>query len=105
MQHVASYSYQYTEYKHVAMANRNYTTVCILRSNKVICSLSFHEHFTPLIQHHIAADRVHALVVSFTKIPACYDLQIFVKKCCMINLMCISSKVSCFWDCGTSFKN
>ena len=30
MQHVAIAMYQYTEYKHEAMPNRNYTTVCIL---------------------------------------------------------------------------
>ena len=28
--YVASYSNQYTEYKHVAILTRNYTTVCIL---------------------------------------------------------------------------
>ena len=31
--YVASYSYQCTEYKHVAMPNRNYTIVCILYVN------------------------------------------------------------------------
>ena len=31
-----SYSYQYTEYKYVAMPNRNYTTICTyIKSNKM----------------------------------------------------------------------
>ena len=56
--------YQYTEYSYVY---KNYTSsVQLAKSNKVICSLSFHKHCThQLIQHHIAADKIDVLVVSF----------------------------------------
>ena len=30
MQDVASYSYQYIEYKYLAMPNKNYTTICTI---------------------------------------------------------------------------
>ena len=43
MQHVATYSYQYTEYKHLAKPNIDITqftlksVATIIKSNKVIC--------------------------------------------------------------------
>ena len=38
----------------------------LAKSNKVVCSLSFHKHLHPLIQYHVAADMIYLLVVSIT---------------------------------------
>ena len=46
MQHVHSYNYQNTEYKHLAMPNK--IMLLLAKSNKVMCLLSFHEHTAPI---------------------------------------------------------
>ena len=72
MQCVAICSYQYTKYKHLAMPKIDITQ-CTLQSVQLLSPIKQSVNTGPVIQHHVATDKIHVLAASLT--PACYDLQ------------------------------
>ena len=101
----------YTEYKHLCCYV--YEIEFILYTVYLLSSIKWSVHCHNSMSTApvnsaawLAADRIHALAVSFT-ITSSYKLWP-VNGCCKMlhnQLNCIPSKVNCFWHFNISFKN